>query len=77
LQSFTLIDYYFLRRRYCLQQSELHAQIPDGHRTRQHLRYPVLPKDRRPAQTDWQAHVTTAQEDRKKQSDRLEELQAG
>jgi len=70
-----IYNYYFLRR-YCSQQSELHAQIPDGHRTRQHVRDPVLPEDRRPAQKDWQAHFATPQEDRKEKNNRLEELQA-
>lgn len=62
---------------YCSQQSELHAQIPDGHWTRQRVRDTVLPEDRRPAEKDWQAHVAAAQEDRKEQNGRLEELQAG
>jgi len=69
-------DNYFLRR-YCLQQSELHAQIPNGHRTRQYVRDPILPEDRRPAQKDGQAHVAAAQKNRKEQIDRLEKLQAG
>jgi len=61
---------------YCPQQSELHAQIPDGHRTRQRVRDQILPEDRRPAEKDRQAHVAAAQEDRKEQNGRLEELQA-
>jgi len=61
----------------CSQQSELYAQIPDGHRTRQRVRDTILPEDRRPAEKDWQAHVAAAQKDRKEQNGRLEELQAG